>query len=386
MQKKGSTTKEWSMSNTAFTWGQNILLSSISLNWTSKYVSVKGQIVVKTCQSGSLKYIKYQDVEDEVEEQMQKRQTKNSSQRLWAVVRRGLEEEKRDGLRVVKKRFHYRETKEKSGTSSWMSTTNFQHAWETVETTMMKQKNERPERKRERTTQASHHWWRCSAESEKKWVRQQQQRKDARRKGKWKQHSEQNEALCHEQKWRAEAKMCVHVQLRKEMTTQKTKKLHSLFFKKKHEVNALKWKKSKKWWASSKATDGTQFYWTKRGDMNKLKYGRHIINTFSWELEKSTTNTESELCWTKGGGKESSTLSTSTNVPSLPRSWWTDVTSSWWGVYFLHSKYSDHHIEKMYTTIVIHMAHCNKYIPIIRGDFNAELGPWKCGQVHSQRE
>ena len=50
----------------------NIPLSSISLNWTSKYVSVKGQIVVKTCQSGSLKYIKYQDVEDEVEEQMQK--------------------------------------------------------------------------------------------------------------------------------------------------------------------------------------------------------------------------------------------------------------------------------------------------------------------------
>ena len=37
-------------------------------------------------------------------------------------------------------------------------------------------------------------------------------------------------------------------------------------------------------------------YWTKRGDMNKLKYGRHIINTFSWDLETSTTNTESELC------------------------------------------------------------------------------------------
>ena len=56
--------------------------SLISLNLTSKYVSVKGQIVVKTCQSGSLKFIKYQDVEDEVEEPMQKWQTKNSSQRL----------------------------------------------------------------------------------------------------------------------------------------------------------------------------------------------------------------------------------------------------------------------------------------------------------------
>ena len=47
----------------------NIPLDLISLNWYSKYVSVKGQIVVKTCQSGSLKYIKYQDIEPEVEDQ-----------------------------------------------------------------------------------------------------------------------------------------------------------------------------------------------------------------------------------------------------------------------------------------------------------------------------
>ena len=66
----------------------NILLNSISLNWNSKYVSVKGQIVVKTCQSGSLKYIKYQDSEPEVEDQMEKWHSKNSSQRLWAVERR----------------------------------------------------------------------------------------------------------------------------------------------------------------------------------------------------------------------------------------------------------------------------------------------------------
>ena len=50
----------------------NIHLSLISLNWTSKHVSVKGQIVVKTCQSGSLTFSKHQDVEDEVEEQVQK--------------------------------------------------------------------------------------------------------------------------------------------------------------------------------------------------------------------------------------------------------------------------------------------------------------------------
>ena len=60
----------------------SILLSLISLNWTAKHVSVKGQIVVKTCQDGSLKFSKYQDVEDEVEELMQKMADKNSSQRL----------------------------------------------------------------------------------------------------------------------------------------------------------------------------------------------------------------------------------------------------------------------------------------------------------------
>ena len=60
----------------------NIPLDLISMNWTLKHVSVKGQIVVQTCQSGSLKYIKYQDTETEVEGQMEKWQSKNSSQRL----------------------------------------------------------------------------------------------------------------------------------------------------------------------------------------------------------------------------------------------------------------------------------------------------------------
>ena len=60
----------------------NIPLNSISLNWCSMYVSVKGQIVLKTCQSGSLKYTKYQDIELEVEDQMEKWQSKDSSQRL----------------------------------------------------------------------------------------------------------------------------------------------------------------------------------------------------------------------------------------------------------------------------------------------------------------
>ena len=60
----------------------NIPLNSISMNWPSKHVSVKGQIVVKTYQSGSLKFFKYQDIETEVDDQMEKWQSKNSSQRL----------------------------------------------------------------------------------------------------------------------------------------------------------------------------------------------------------------------------------------------------------------------------------------------------------------
>ena len=54
----------------------NIPLDLITTNWTLKHVSVKGQIVVKTCQSGNLKYIKHQDIETEVEGQMEKWQSK----------------------------------------------------------------------------------------------------------------------------------------------------------------------------------------------------------------------------------------------------------------------------------------------------------------------
>ena len=43
-------------------------------------------------------------------------------------------------------------------------------------------------------------------------------------------------------------------------------------------------------------------------------------------------------------------------------------------VYFPHSKYVDHHIEEMYKTIENHMSNNKKCIPIIGGDFNAELG------------
>ena len=45
-------------------------LASISLNRFSKHVSVDGHIVVRTCQSGSVKYHKYQDIESDVEDKL----------------------------------------------------------------------------------------------------------------------------------------------------------------------------------------------------------------------------------------------------------------------------------------------------------------------------
>ena len=115
----------------------NVLLDSITTNWTLKHVSVKGQIVVKTCQSGNLKYIKHQDIETEVEGRMEKWQSKNSSQRQGAVERGDKNEGTKEGLRVVKCKQRHRETneateaqvKEAAGTSSKKSIETFQHAY-----------------------------------------------------------------------------------------------------------------------------------------------------------------------------------------------------------------------------------------------------------------
>ena len=52
-------------------------------------------------------------------------------------------------------------------------------------------------------------------------------------------------------------------------------------------------------------------------------------------------------------------------------------------MYFPHSKYADHHIEKMYKTIEKNMTNNKKCIPIIGGDFNAELGPGKGAECKS---
>ena len=174
----------------------NIPLDLISMKWTLKHVSVKGEIVVKTCQSGSFKNIKYQKIETEVEGQMEKLQSKHSSQRLWAVERRGKNVEMKERLRVVKCTQQHRrikeateaQVKEAAGTSSKKLTVSFQQARDIkMTTTMTTQKKRRSERKGRRKTQTLQRWWRCATVFEKnrksKQRRQQQQQKEKQRFG-----------------------------------------------------------------------------------------------------------------------------------------------------------------------------------------------------------
>ena len=44
-------------------------------------------------------------------------------------------------------------------------------------------------------------------------------------------------------------------------------------------------------------------------------------------------------------------------------------------VYFSHSVYADHHIEKLYRTMEKHTRSNKKSIQLVRGDFNTSLGP-----------
>ena len=55
----------------------NVPLVQIKMNRLTRHVSVDGQIVIRTCAIGSLKYHKHQDIEAEVEETMEKGLTQN---------------------------------------------------------------------------------------------------------------------------------------------------------------------------------------------------------------------------------------------------------------------------------------------------------------------
>ena len=105
--------------------------------------------------------------------------------------------------------------------------------------------------------------------------------------------------------------------------------------------------------------------------MTKKRYGRHITNTFSW-AGKDDNKHGIGIFLIKKCKQRIVDTEYINEVPSPPQSW--STANKLMNVYFTHSGYADHHIEKMYRTLERHTENCKRYIPIIGGDFNAELG------------
>ena len=104
--------------------------------------------------------------------------------------------------------------------------------------------------------------------------------------------------------------------------------------------------------------------------LNNALFRKHFLPT-SWELENTITNMDKR--WRKRIIDTEYINERAIKTTILVNRQHINLMS----VYFPHSKYADHHIEKMYTTIEKHMTNNKKCIPIIGGDFNAELGPGK---------
>ena len=79
-----------------------------TLNRVKKHVSFEGQIVIRTCENGSFKYHKFQEIEKEAEDYTDDWLSKNSSRRLGAVESWRSDAGMRRGLRVVMLRMHSR--------------------------------------------------------------------------------------------------------------------------------------------------------------------------------------------------------------------------------------------------------------------------------------
>ena len=117
--------------------------------------------------------------------------------------------------------------------------------------------------------------------------------------------------------------------------------------------------------------------------MSRLNYGRHITNTSSWELEKYENKHgfgimlnkrwRERIIDTEYINERAITTTILINRQHIKLM----------SVYFSHAKYADHHIEKKYKTIEKHTMNNKKYIPIIGGDFSAELGPGKATECKS---
>ena len=107
--------------------------------------------------------------------------------------------------------------------------------------------------------------------------------------------------------------------------------------------------------------------------MSRLNYGKHVTNTSSWALENTITKHGVGIMLNKRWRKRITDIEyinkRAITTTVLVNRQHVKLRS----VYFPHSKYADHHIEKVYKTIEKHML-IKKSIPIIGGDFNVELG------------
>ena len=106
---------------------------------------------------------------------------------------------------------------------------------------------------------------------------------------------------------------------------QKTKTSRLSCYKKKHEINGKNRRNDMRAWRLQMGLLSD----TWRQHKSEI-WETHSQNSYSWEQENTRTNTVLELCWTRSGGKELLILNTSTNGPSLPRSWQTANASNWW--------------------------------------------------------
>ena len=131
------------------------------------------------------------------------------------------------------------------------------------------------------------------------------------------------------------AKICAAAEQQRKSKKVKEQKIRTSFSScyKKHEINALKWKNRRHDFRSLKVTDGMQCYWTRFGDLPNQNFGRHITNTYTWVQENTTTNTELEFCWIRNGVITTMIVANHQSIMLV-------------SVYFFHSGYADHHIEK----------------------------------------
>ena len=73
----------------------NVPLEKVRMNRSARHVSVGGQIVIRTCANGALKYDKYQDTEPEIETTMDKWMTKKPVATIVSSRDAGSEDEQK---------------------------------------------------------------------------------------------------------------------------------------------------------------------------------------------------------------------------------------------------------------------------------------------------